>query len=359
MGLFSIFSKTLIGVDLGSSAIKVIKGKRSGKKFQIEELYSAPLPHGCITDRGIEDLQSVVSHLTTALEAMKLRKPKVATAVKGAGVLTKRIMMPKVPSKEIPQQVRWEAEQVFPTDMSNVVISHLLLGEGKNVPLAPPGTPGWDILLVGVQKDEVRNYRDVLKQAGAEVKVMDLDAFSSSDLLEDLLVTRKKDVVAMVDIGASGTRVSVRYKGNVVFLREFEIGGSAFSEAISTTLGLSFEDAEALKVNNSAEDPLPQEAQDALNASFQGWKSELQQCEDIFVTQSESQLISKWYLYGGASLTPGLREAMEDERFAEKVVFVDAKNMFSSNAKSVDAATLNAWALRFFTAAGLCLRTGK
>jgi len=267
-------------------------------------------------------------------------------------------MMPKVPKKEIPQQVRWEAEQVFPMDMSNILISHLLLGEGKNVPLAPPGTPGWDVLLVGVQRDEAINYRDVLSQAGTRIEVMDLDVFSSSDLIESVMKISPKEVVATVDVGASGTRVGVRHRGNVVFVREFEIGGRAFTDAIAQTLGLSFADAEALKMTPD-EGGIPQEAQDALSGVLATWKSELQQCEDIFVTQSESQLIERWVMHGGASMTPGLEEVLQDERFASKVQFIDPSAVFVSKSKSVDANVLAAWGPRLFAAAGLTTRGGK
>jgi type IV pilus assembly protein PilM len=354
MALFSFGGKSLLGIDIGASAIKVVKGQIARGKFHVEELSSTPLPFGAISDRGIDDQGLVLSSLKNSLGPFGRALSNVSTSVKGAGVLTKRVVMPKVPEKEIAQQVRWEAEQVFPTDISNILVSYLLLGEGTDVPMAPPGTKGWDVLLVGVQREEAMLYKSLLEQAGAAIAVMDLDAFASGDLLAALLDLSPRDATAMVDVGATGTRVTVRRGGNIVFLREFGVGGLAFTEAISQTLGLSLPDAEALKLSDGG--PLPQEAHDALMGVFQNWKSELQQCEDIFVSQASNELIKKWYFYGGASQTQGLAQFLNDERFQSKTVFLQAEDFLVSKNKAIDNQILKLWGLRLFTAAGLTSR---
>jgi Tfp pilus assembly PilM family ATPase len=135
------------------------------------------------------------------------------------------------------------------------------------------------------------------------------------------------------------------------------LGGLAFTEAISQTLGLSLQDAEALKLSDGP--TLPQEAQESLAGVLQNWKSELQQCEDIFVSQSSNDLIKKWYFFGGASQTHGLSALLDDERFKGKVIFLNAADFFVSKNKAIDPEILNIWGLRLFTAAGLTLRKGR
>jgi type IV pilus assembly protein PilM len=357
MAIFSFGGKSLLGIDIGASAIKVIKGQVSRGKFQVQELSSTPLPFGAITERGVEDRNLVQAAIKNAISSFGNSLEHVATSVKGAGVLTKRVVMPKVPQKEIAQQVKWEAEQVFPTDISNILVSYLLLGEGTDVPMAPPGTKGWDVLLVGVQKDSAHTYKSLVDDSGARTEVLDVDAFASTDLLAELLNFSKREAVALVDVGATGTRVTVRRNGNVVFLREFGIGGMAFTESISQTLGLTVQDAEALKLNDGS--PLPQEAHDALAGVFQSWKSELQQCEDVFVSQSSNELIKKWYFYGGASQTQGLATFLNDERFQGKIVFLRGSDYFVSKNKAISDDIISVWGLRLFTAAGLTLRGNK
>ena len=347
---------SLVGVDVGASAIKLLKGRLQRNQFHVEACVVVPLPPGSIDERGITNGDAVASALRSAFDGASLRSPSVAAALHGAGVLTKRISLSKqLPKKEIPNQVRWEAEQVFPVDVASILVEHLILGERANVPDGPPGTPGWDILLVGVRTEVAAGLRDLFANAGADPKVMDLDAFVVGDLLDAVLAPNPAEAVALVDIGATATRISVRHKGNITFVREFYMGGNAFTEAIASTLGLSFEDAEALKIGAGG---IPTKAQEALRTAISGWKTELQQSEDIFVMQEADVFIARWVLFGGGVSTPGLLESLNDDRFGGKAAPLAADQIFVSKNKALDPAWLAGWSPRLLTAAGLCGRKG-
>lgn len=353
--MFSLMSgKNLVGLDIGASAIKLVTGKKTKTGFSVDKLAIVPLPYKAIDERGIVNGEKVVAALTAAFGQLNSKNTKVATAVRGAGVLTKRIILSHFPKKEIPDQVRWEAEQVFPTDISTIFIDHILLGESSSLPGAPVGTKGWDILLVGVRQDIVQNLQNVVEAAGAEAKLIDIDSLVIGDFLEESQVASKEEAVAFVDMGASATRVAVRHRGHVVFIREFLLGGHAFTEAIAAALGLSFEDAESLKIHEGM--GIPQEAHEALKGVLGQWRQELQQCEDVFVTQESQALVRKWVLFGGASLTPGLMDFIKSDGIGERVHFLASQNFFQAGHKSVDAQLLSAWAPRLFTAAGLACR---
>ena len=350
------FSSRLLGVDIGASAIKIVEGSFSSKGFEVSNLACLPLPDGAITEREYNQKDLVVSQLKSGLESLKKKKPAVATSFRGSGVLTKRVLMPKVPEKEIPQQVRWEAEQVFPTDISNVLISYQLLGVGDNLPLAPPGTKAWDILLIGAQKEEASNLQTILSEADTKVKVMDLDFLTTADAAHSLLKFPKDESVGLVDIGALGTRVSVWKNGKVEFFREFALGGFYFTDSMARRLGLNHTDAEVLKLSDG--NAIPHEAQEALKESLNRWKAELQQSEDIYVSQSSKELIQKWCFFGGGTQTPGLMESLTSDRIGPKIVNIDWKNLFFSKNKSIDANFLATWAPRLLTASGLTSRKG-
>lgn len=341
-------------MDVGASAIKLLKGRLQKNQFHVEACAVVPLPPRSIDERGITNPDAVGAALRSALANSGLKSPSVAVAMHGAGVLTKRISLSKqLPKKEIPNQVRWEAEQVFPVDIASIFVDHVLLGERANVPDGPPGTPGWDILLVGVRNEEARALNQLFESAGVAPKVMDLDAFVVGDLLDPVLAPAAGEAVALVDVGATATRVAVRHKGNVTFVREFYVGGNAFTEAIASALGLSFEDAEALKIGAGG---IPTEALDALKSTIHSWKTELQQSEDIFVMQEAEVFISRWILFGGGVSTPGLLESLNDERFGGKVAPLAADQIFVSKNKALDPSWLAGWAPRLITAAGLCGR---
>jgi type IV pilus assembly protein PilM len=350
-------SAKLIGLDLGASALKIVFGKLNGAKFHLEALTVVPLPVRAIDDRGVQDVNVVLNALMQALEMNPaFRKNAYAAAVHGPGVFTKRITLPKIPKKEIPEQVRWEAEQVFPQDLSSIIVDHVLLGETSQLPNAPKGTKGWELLLVGVYQDDVANIKRIFEEAAVDLKLVDVDMFAGGDLLETLLKLPKKKYTALVDMGASATRVSVRHQGNTVFMREFSIGGFAFTDAIATQLGLSYEDAEALKIQGQ-DGAFPQEALDALGSVLAQWKVELQQTEDIFVSQEADATLGDIYLYGGAAHTPGLSEHLMDERFKDRIKFVSLGKFLKASHKSVDKGLLDVWADRLITASGLGCRS--
>jgi type IV pilus assembly protein PilM len=354
VGLFGGGSR-LIGIDIGASSIKVVAGQRVRTEFVVDRLAVVPLPFRSIDEQGVVNAEAVSQGINSALALLDLKKSNLATAVRGNGVLTKRIVIPKIPKAEIPEQVRWEAEQVFPVDVSSILVDYVLLGESDNVPGAPPGTPGWELLLVGARVEDAETYTNMVSAAGSKIVVMDLDAFAIGDFLSSLIELPKDEAVAFVDVGASATRIGVRHKGNVVFMREFPLGGNAFTETIAQTLGLSFDDAEALKIQDGS--GIPQEAHEALSAAFQSWKTELQQCEDVFVSQDNTAVIARWVIFGGASQTPGLLESLQDERFASKVIPFIATSFIKAKPRSkVDPYLLQLWSARLVTAAALCER---
>lgn len=353
MGLFA--SSSFTGVDVGASSVKVIGGQLGSKAFSIKNLAIAPVAPRSIDERGIVNRDAVLQSLMAATNAFGTKPGTVATSICGLGVLTKRITIPKIPKKEIPDQVKWEAEQVFPTDVSTIVTDYVLIGEGKQVPGAPVGTKGWDILLIGVRADEVSILKDAVTEAKFKLKVIDLHALVVSSFLGRLLGFSTKSTVAYVDVGATTTRVIVCDRGNVIFIREFVTAGNAFTDSIAQRLGLSFEDAESLKIQDGS--AYPQEAMDALKGQVAYWKNDLQQSEDIFVAQEQELLIEKWCVFGGGSLTPGLMDALKDERFGPKLIYIPYNDIFKVKNKKIDPQLVAGWGPRLITAAALSSRS--
>jgi|GEM_PF-906546 len=355
--LFGFSGKHLVGLDFGASALKIVSGKLVGGKFLLENLTVIPLPPRAIDDRGIQDAGTVLGALGQGLEMSRAyKKSAFASAVHGPGVFTKRITLPRIPKKEIPEQVRWEAEQVFPQDLSTIIVDHVLLGETSEVPNSPKGTKGWDLLLVGVHQDDVLTMKSIAQETSLDLRLVDIDMFVVGDMLESMLKLPKKKFVALVDVGASATRVSVRHQGNTIFIREFPIGGFAFTDAIASQLGLSFEDAESLKIQGQ-DGAFPQEALDALSNVLAQWKMELQQTEDIFVSQGSDATLAEWHFFGGASKTPGLSTILADERFRDRVKMLRLEKHLKASGKGVDKDLLELWADRLVTAAGLGCRS--
>jgi type IV pilus assembly protein PilM len=353
-GLVGLFgSGPLVGVDIGASAVKIVSGTRRRSDFLIQKLSVVPLPYRAVDDRGIANADVVLQGLERACEAFGSQKFSACVNIRGTGLFTKRIVIPKIAKKEIPDQVRWEAEQVFPQDISTVLVEHLLLGESTGVPGAPPNEKGWDLMLVGAPAADIAGLKETTEQSGIRVKCMDLDAFAVSDFLEGFIPSTKEAAVAIVDLGASATRVVVRHDKRTLFVREFPIGGNSFTETISTALGVDFDSAESLKLQG---DSMPQEAMDALATSFTSWRAELQNCEDTFVSQTGNLMIGEWHWIGGASLTPGLAGAIRSDRLGEKTFLFPADTTLIGKGKKADPEFVRQWAPRLISAAAAATR---
>jgi type IV pilus assembly protein PilM len=354
MGLFGGGGTRLVGLDIGASSVKIISGVKKNKNFLVDKLVIVPLPYRAIDERGISNYQAVTAAIESGIKEVGGKGTPIATAVHGGGIITRRVTIPKIPQKDIPDQVKWEAQQVFPQDITQIIVDYVLLGEGKNVPGAPPETVGWELMLIGVREEEASSVLSLLENTKAQVKVMDLDVFVVGDFLESIMSVSKTEPIAFVDVGASATRVSIRFKGQTVYVREYAIGGNTFTETMATALGLSFENAEALKVQEDS--GIPNDAVEPLQTLLTQWKAELLQCEDVFVTQTGLTPVSKFFVFGGGARTPGLFDVLKDDRFGNRVTPVPAADLLKPKGKHIDPGLLGLWSLRLMTAAGLCLR---
>jgi len=351
MGLFG--GSKLIGLDIGASSVKAISGSRKKNSFSVDRLVIIPIPARSIDERGIVNPEAVGMAVATALKEIASKNPSVATLIHGSSVITKRIIMEVKKKNEISEAVKWEAEQVFPQDVSSTLIEHVVLGENVPVPNVP-GAKGFDVLLVGIREEEANMMYDMVTSAPGKLKYMDLEALAISDFLEGIAVPGPDGSVGLIDVGASATRVAIKQHDKVVFLREFPIAGNSFTDAIATALGQSFENAEALKVQEDT--GIPQEAVEAMQGLLQTWKSEVQACEDVYVTQYNRGPVGRWYIFGGGARTPGLFDVMRDQRFADRVAPLPAPEIFKSGSKNVNKDYLSVWSYRLVSAAAAACR---
>lgn len=160
--------------------------------------------------------------------------------------------------------------------------------------------------------------------------------------------------LGLIDVGAAATRVAIKQNEKVVFLREFPIAGNSFTEAIATALGQSFENAEALKVQEDT--GIPQEAVEAMQGLLQTWKSEVQACEDVYVSQYSRGPVGRWYIFGGGARTPGLFDVMHNQTLPIETLHVPAPEIFQSSSKKVNKDYLSVWSYRLVSAAAAACR---
>jgi type IV pilus assembly protein PilM len=309
MGFFqnvfsSLGSSHVVGLSLGSSSIKLIELKRSGKLWKLVHFGMAQLPEDAILDREIVNSIAVTESIKTLINQIKLKNKQVCSSISGSSVIVKKIQLEVQNEKEIQEQIFWEAEQYLPFDVNEVVMDYQILTKKK--------ASKKDILLVAVKKNILENYIGCIEEAGLKVTIMDVDFFALQHLYELTYPPQAHESVAIVDIGATSMKMVVICEGVPIFTKDTPLGGSHLTLEIQQSLNLSYTDAEILKVGGSQDGSFPQEVSDLMTSAIENFAMELKKSLDFYHASSAGPQISCLLLTGGSSKLEGLSPFFEE-----------------------------------------------
>ncbi len=309
-------AKTVAGLDIGSSAVKAVELKASGKGFRVAAFGLAPLPPDSIVDGAIIDAGAVTSAIRQVFESHPQFKTKdVCASISGNAVIVKKITLPVMTEAELAQSIHWEAEQYIPFDIQDVNLDYQILDSGSQG--TGPKT-SMDVLLVAAKKDKIGDYAGVITQAGRAPVIVDVDAFALQNAYEANYGLDTKAVVVLLNAGASAININVIEGGQSVFTRDISMGGTAYTEALQKELDLSYEAAEQLKKGIPVDGATYEEAQPILHAVNENVLLEVQKTFDFFKATGESEHIDRIVVSGGASRVDRFRDMLA-ERFGVTV----------------------------------------
>ncbi len=258
MGMFSS-SKGVVGLDVGSFAVKMVELSERKGKFSLRTLGLEPLSPEAIVDGSIMDSSLVVDAIQKLATDHRIRNPNFATSLSGHSVIIKKIELPAMEPEELAESIQWEAEQYIPFDINDVRMDYVLLGDDALM------ADQMEVLLVAVKREKVNDYISVISQAGREPALVDVDAFAIQNAYEINYDVDASRVTALVNMGAGVTTLNILAHGNTVFWRDISFGGNQFTEALQREFNLSFDQAEALKRGNEVDGHNSSDAQPVLN----------------------------------------------------------------------------------------------
>ncbi|MGZ9274197.1 MAG: type IV pilus biogenesis protein PilM, partial [Nitrospira sp.] len=238
----SMFSpqRQLLGLDIGSSSIKLVqikehRGRYTLQKFGVKELEPEVIVDGTVMDEG-----RVVSAIKELLTEHNVKLKQVAISISGHAVIVKKISLPPMPDEELDGQVKLSAEQYIPFDINEVNLDFHVLPPSENA----DEQDEMSIVLVAAKKDKVNELTELVKAAGLIPIVMDVDAFAVENMYGVTSPTSQEDTATLVNIGASVMNVNIVRGGVSLFTRDIPLGGNRYSEAVQREMGVSFEEAE-------------------------------------------------------------------------------------------------------------------
>ena len=295
--------KSAVGLDIGSSSIKLVELKPTKKGYRLINLGMAPLSPETIVDGAIMNSPAVLDAIKGLLSELKVKTREVITAVSGTSVIIKKINVPMMTEEELNTQIQWEAEQYIPFDINDVNVDFQILG--------PSDEGQMSVLLVAVKKDMINDYTGVLTESGLNPVVVDIDAFAVGNMYEINYPLAEGEVLGLVNIGSNFININVCRDGVSIFTRDISSGGASYTEEIQRQLSLSFNEAEAVKKGAGVEgENTPKEVFDIIGVVSDSISTEIQRSMDFFGTTNPGVSVNRLCLCGGASRTHKLLEAV-------------------------------------------------
>jgi type IV pilus assembly protein PilM len=323
-------AKSLVGLDIGSSAVKAVELKAAGRGYRVAAYGSEPLPPDSIVDGAIIDGAAVADAVRRLFEGRNIRTKDVAASLSGNAVIVKKITLPVMSEAELAESIYFEAEQYIPFDIQDVNLDYQVL-DG-----ADPAKGNMDVLLVAAKKEKIADYTGVIAQAGRNAVVVDVDAFALQNAYELNYGVEPGAVIVLLNAGASATNINIVSGEQSLFTRDVSMGGNAYTEALQRELGLSIDASDQLKRGIQADGIPFEDARPVLRAVTENVMLEIQKTFDFYKGTAATDRVDRIIVSGGAARAEGFIEMLA-ERFEAPVDLFDPFKRIAFDGKKLGA----------------------
>ncbi|TKB12089.1 type IV pilus assembly protein PilM [Desulforhopalus sp. IMCC35007] len=343
---FTSQNDLVVGIDIGSHAVKVCQLKRTSDGYAIVALGSNVLPEGAVEDGTLNDPEVVAEVISDLFKNLKIRNKKVGFSISGYSVIVKKVNLAVMEEAELEEHIMSEAEQYIPFDIDDVYLDFHDLKTSEN-----PGKT--DVMLVAAKKDIVDEYLEMLQSISLTAVVVDVDGFALENVYE--YNYEKNDNIALVDIGASKMNINILSQGVSVVARDIIVGSRQLTEQIQNVFDIEFDEAEELKLGSLPAGDKREEIEDIFSATCTQWILEIKKAIDLYHSNHPEQPLKKLILSGGGAKVAGLIDFLAQETDLKIELFNPFANM-ASNDKRIDADYLKSIGPEMAIAAGIALR---
>lgn len=301
-------SQPVVGLDIGTSAVRAaqVSGGRGGAS--LTAFAQVPLPPGAVVDGEVRDAGVVTEAISQLWKRAKLRSKKVVLGVANQRVVVRQIDIPYLEEKDLRSSLKFQVADHIPMSADDAELDFEIVEDFHS----ENGDHMMRLLLVAASSDMVEAFVDVVASAGLEPVGVDLSPFAASRAVSGAARgdTGVAGAEAIVDVGAGVTNIVIHVGGEPRFVRILLLGGDDVTNALAQDLEISFEEAEALKLDlgrggGSAG------AVRVLDKKVDSLVNEIRGSIDYFSSQDEGDQVSRVVMTGGGSLTSGLASKLE------------------------------------------------
>ncbi len=336
-------AKSIIGLDIGSAYLKVVQLKDTKAGYELELLDMLQLPPELIVDGSIIDSIRLVEALRELASKAKIKGKDVVISMAGhSTVIIKRVSLPDMSEEELYESIKFEAEQYIPFDIEDVNLDFQILG-----PKEEPGQ--MDVMLVAVKKDIINEYLSVVKEAGFNCQIVDVNSFALENIYEINYEIEPNKNIALINIGASTINMNILKGGISIFTRDSAVGSNLHTEVLQREFNLTYEVAERLKRGEAVENVPPQDAFSVMELASEEIIGEVNRSLEYF-----HEDVNEIILSGGCAIVKDFPKLLAEKTGVETKVIQPFKNI--KIPKKFDTAYIEEIAPIYAVAAGLAIR---
>jgi type IV pilus assembly protein PilM len=350
MNLFGSQKELVVGLDIGSHAVKVCQLKRSASGYTISALGSAVLPEGAVDDGTLNEPDVVGKAISELFKNLKIKNRIVGFSISGYSVIVKKVNLAVMDDAQLESHITAEAEQYIPFDIEDVYLDYQDLKTNTN------DSDRTDVMLVAAKKEIVDDYLDMLQGINLTPVVVDVDGFALENSYEHNYNLAEN--VALVDIGATKMNINIISQGISVVARDIIVGSRQLTEQLMNVFDIDFEEAEAIKLGFLPAEDKRKEIEEIFSSTCTQWVLEIKKAIDLYHSNHPDQPLNRLILSGGGSKVTGLIEFLSKETEITAELF----NPFTKiefNRKKIDPDYLLSIGPEMAIATGIALRQSE
>lgn len=308
MALFRKTKQPLLGIDISSTAVKLLELKQQGGRYRVESYAVEPLPPNAVVEKVITDEIIVANAVRAAVKRSGTKTKLAAAAVPASLAISKVIAMAaNLDDREMAAQIELQADQHVPYPLEELNLDFQVLGPSEH----SPGDV--EVLLVASRSENVDARIAALETAGLTPRIIDIESYAMENafslIAEQFPGGGKDQAIAVIDIGAAMTTLTIIASGQIIYTREQVFGGKQLTEEIMRRYGLSYEEAGRAKRQGGLPDNYEEEV---LEPFKEAMAQQVSRALQFFYSASQHNQIDHILLAGGCAVIPNAAVAIQE-----------------------------------------------
>lgn len=291
-----------LALDVGSSCVKLVETDGAMGAIRVTAAGIAPLPPTAVQNNLIQDPSIVASTIRDLVRQTGARATDVITAVPGPAVMIKKLHLRAEDEANLENHVMLEAGNAIPESLDNVTIDYQIANYTESGEI--------EVVLVAVKKDILNSYTAVIRDAGLNPQIVDVDYFALENMFELNYAIDEGQVVGLVNIGARYCSINILRGGRSSFTGDIPVGGAEFTDVLMRNLGVSAAEAELLKAGGAVRDFEREQVEAALAPGVQFLVEEIHRALSFYWRSDAEDPLAAVYLSGGTARTQGLTRVL-------------------------------------------------